>query len=109
MKRFLVFWDSGNDQQGFAEGYADEAAAHPKKINKQLETKLVDVSGSDRDRHFWAATGVLDRARLKKPTRRSDLGFCIDLGSWDYAYGPVQERADRKPKSNRGGSKQTRC
>jgi hypothetical protein len=83
VKRFLVFWDSGNDLENVAQGYADEALVHAKKIDKQIQTKLVDVSKSDPDKQFWDAPDTIECVTVdgtaKKDTALNPTDDQIDV------------------------------
>jgi len=70
MKRFIVFWDSENDQEDVAQGYCDEAMLHAKKIGKALQTKLVDVDKSDPDKSFWDSPDTIECVTTDDGTKK---------------------------------------
>jgi hypothetical protein len=73
MKRFLVFWNSGFDQEDVAQGYADEAALHAKKSNKQIAAKLVDVTGKDPDKQFWDSPDTIECVSIDGATKKDTV------------------------------------
>ena len=70
MKRFLVFWDSGNDQQDVADGYADQAKLHAKSINKTIRTKVIDTQSSDSDKSFWDSPNTIECVTVDDTTKK---------------------------------------
>ena len=86
MKRFLIFWDSGNDQELVAQSYAAEARAHAKQINKPIQTKVVDVSKSDPDKQYWDQPDTIECVTVDDTTKKetalrpqnSDIDLMVD-------------------------------
>ena len=69
MKRFLVFWDSDNDEQDVADGYADQAMLHAKSINKTIRTKVIDTLSSDQDKAFWDKPDTIECVTVEGTTK----------------------------------------
>ena len=70
MKRFLVFWDSENDQEDVAQGYADEALVHAKSIKKQIQPKLIDINGGDSDKQYWDSPSTVECVTVDGTTKK---------------------------------------
>jgi hypothetical protein len=77
MKRFLVFWDSANDQEDVAQGYADEALVHAKQTKKAIGTKLVDINNTDLDKKYWDSPSTIECVTVDGTTKK-DTAFNPD-------------------------------
>ena len=82
VKRFLVFWDSGNDAELVARHYKTEAENHARAIHKQIVSKLVDTNSSDPDKQFWDAPSTIECVTVdgtaKKDTAQDPQDTQID-------------------------------
>ncbi len=70
MKRFLVFWDSENDEEDVADGYADQARIHAKSIEKDIAAKVVDTRSSDSDKSFWDSPDTTECVTVDGSTKK---------------------------------------
>lgn len=71
MKRFLVFWDSNNDQEDVADGFADQAKLHANSVNKTIRTKVIDTRSKDPDKSFWDSPDTIECVTVDDSTKKS--------------------------------------